>query len=80
MKNILTRLEVLERGQRGDPLVVWAVDEAGNQAKMSVSALLRSDTFAFLRVASGSSLSDLDRLLKAVHTRAGSDCNASPND
>lgn len=68
---IIARLAALEVRNRKNPLVVWAVDEAGNQAKMSVSALVKSENYAFLRVASGSSLSDLDRLLKAVHTRAG---------
>ena len=70
MRDILTRLELLEASRRQDPLILLCVDGTGNQRKMSVSEMLQSDNFGFVRVASGSSLKDLDRLLMAFHERA----------
>ena len=70
MRDILTRLELLEASRRQDPLILLCVDSEGNQKKMSVSGMLQSDNFGFVRVASGSSLKDLDRLLMAFHERA----------
>ena len=70
MRDILTRLELLEASKRQDPLILLCVDSEGNQKKMSVSEMLQSDNFGFVRVASGSSLKDLDRLLTAYHDQA----------
>ena len=70
MRDILTRIELLEASRRQDPLVLLVDDGAGNQRKMTVSEMLQSDNFGFVRVASGSSLKDLDRLLMAFHERA----------
>lgn len=70
MRDVLTRLETLEASRRQDPLILLTVDGAGNQMKMSVSEMLQSDNFGFVRVVSGSSLKDLDRLLMAFHERA----------
>ncbi len=70
MKGILSRLEVLERGHLVDHVVVLASDPDGNTQKMTVDELLQSDSFGFVRVASGSSLKDLDTLLNAVHQQA----------
>ncbi len=70
MRDILTRLELLETSGRQDPLILLCVDGEGNQRKMSVSEMLQSNNFGFVRVASGSSLKDLDRLLMAFHERA----------
>ncbi len=70
MRDILTRLELLEASKRQDPLILLCVDSEGNQKKMSVSEMLQSDNFGFVRVTSGSSLKDLDRLLMAFHERA----------
>jgi hypothetical protein len=70
MRDILTRLELLEASRRQDPLILLCVDGAGNQKNMTVSEMLQSDYFGFVRVASGSSLKDLDRLLMAFHDKA----------
>lgn len=70
MTDILTRLELLEASRRQDPLILLCVDGAGNQKNMTVSEMLQSDYFGFVRVASGSSLKDLDTLLRAFHERA----------
>ena len=70
MRDILTRLELLEASRRQDPLILLCVDGEGNQKNMTVSEMLQSDHFGFVRVASGSSLKDLDRLLMAFHERA----------
>jgi hypothetical protein len=70
MKDILTRLEILETSRRQDPLILLCVDGEGNQRKMTVSEMLQSNNFGFVRVASGSSLKDLDHLLMAFHERA----------
>ena len=70
MKSFLARLAALEASRRQDPLVLLVDDGAGNQRKMTVSEMLQSDNFGFVRVASGSSLKDLDRLLMAYHDQA----------
>lgn len=70
MKSFLARLAALEASSRQDPLVLLVDDGAGNQRKMTVSEMLQSDNFGFVRVASGSSLKDLDRLLTAYHDQA----------
>ena len=70
MKSILSRIELLEASRRQDPLILLCVDGAGNQKNMTVSEMLQSDYFGFARVASGSSLKDLDRLLMAFHDKA----------
>lgn len=70
MRDVQTRLAILEASRRQDPLILLCVDGAGNQMKMSVSEMLQSDNFGFVRVVSGSSLKDLDRLLSAFHERA----------
>jgi uncharacterized protein YecT (DUF1311 family) len=64
------RLAVLEASSRKDPLIVWAVDSAGQQSKMTVKKLLQSETFAFVRVCAGGNLKDLDALLNAVYQQA----------
>ena len=70
MRDILTRLEFLEASRRQDPLVLLVDDGAGGQRKMTVSEMLQSDNFGFVRVVSGSRLSDLDKLLAAYHDQA----------
>lgn len=70
MRDILTRLELLEASRRQDPLILLCVDGEGNQRKMTVSEMLQSNNFGFVRVTSGSSLKDLDRLLMAFRERA----------
>lgn len=70
MRDIQTRLAILEASRRQDPLILLCVDGEGNQRKMTVSEMLQSNNFGFVRVASGSNLKDLDRLLMAFHERA----------
>lgn len=69
MRDILTRIELLEASRRQDPLLVLCEDDDGNTARMTVKEMLDSGR-GFVRVASGSSLKDLDRLLMAFHERA----------
>lgn len=70
MRDIQTRLELLEASRRQDPLILLCVDSEGNQKKMSVSEMLQSDNFGFVRVVGGSRLSDLDLLLAAFREKA----------
>ena len=67
MKSFLARLAALEASRRQDPLVLLVDDGAGNQRKMTVSEMLQSDNFGFVRVVSGSRLADLDDLLSVYH-------------
>lgn len=64
MKNVLSRLAALENRYLQEPLIVLAKDENGNMSRMTVQALIDSG-FSFIKVFSGSSLSDLDLLLSA---------------
>lgn len=66
MRDILTRLELLEASRRQDPLIILTVDGFGNEKKSTVSEMLQND-LGFVRVVGGSSLSDLDNLLSAYH-------------
>ena len=69
MKSFLARLAALEASSRQDPLIVLAEDDDEIMQTMTVQAMLDSGR-GFVRVASGSSLKDLDRLLMAFHERA----------
>ena len=69
MRDILTRLELLEASRRQDPLVLLCEDDNGNTARMTVTEMLNAGR-GFVRVVGGSSLKDLDRLLMAFHERA----------
>ena len=69
MKSILTRIELLEASRRSDPLLVLCEDSNGDTAKMTVSEMLNAGR-GFVRIASGSSLKDLDTLLRAFHDKA----------
>ena len=69
MKSILTRIELLEASRRSDPLLVLCEDSNGDTAKMTVSEMLNAGR-EFVRVVGGSSLKDLDTLLRAFHERA----------
>ena len=62
MKSFLARLAALD-------LIVLAEDDDEIMQTMTVQAMLDSGR-GFVRVASGSSLKDLDRLLMAFHERA----------
>ena len=69
MHNIESRLAALEASSRQDPLIVLAEDDDEIMQTMTVQAMLDSGR-GFVRVASGSSLKDLDRLLMAYHDQA----------
>lgn len=64
MKKVLSRLTALEDKHLQKPLIVLAEDNNGKVSKMTVQALIENG-FSFIKVVSGSSLSDLDLLLSA---------------
>lgn len=66
MKSQIARLELLEARRRADPLLVLCEDSNGDTAKMTVAEMFDTGR-EFVRVASGSSLKDLDNLLSAYH-------------
>ena len=69
MRDILTRIELLEASRRQDPLLVLCEDDDGNTARMTVKEMLDSGR-GFVKVVRGSRLSDLDKLLAAYHDQA----------
>ena len=69
MRDILTRIELLEASRRQDPLLVLCEDDDGNTVRMTVTEMLNAGR-GFVRVVGGSSLKDLDRLLTAYHDQA----------
>lgn len=69
MRDILTRLELLEASRRQDPLILLCEDDNGNTEKMTVQQMLDSGR-GFVRVVRGSRLSDLDKLLSVFRDRA----------
>ena len=69
MRDILTRIELLEASSRQDPLLVLCEDDDGNTARMTVKEMLDSGR-GFVKVVRGSRLSDLDKLLAAYHDQA----------
>ena len=69
MRDILTRIELLEASRRQDPLILLCEDDNGNAARMTVTEMLNAGR-GFVRVVSGSRLSDLDKLLAAYHDQA----------
>ena len=69
MRDILTRLELLEASRRQDPLILLCEDDNGNTEKMTVQQMLDSGC-GFVKVVRGSRLSDLDMLLAAFHEKA----------
>lgn len=69
MRDILTRIELLEASRRQDPLIILCEDVDGNTARMTVTEMLNAGR-GFIRVVGGSRLSDLDMLLAAFHEKA----------
>ena len=70
MKSVLSRIELLEASRRTDPLIILTVDSDGNEKKTTVSEMLQSGNYDFVRVLSGNNMADLDRLLSAFRERA----------
>ena len=68
MKSVLSRLTALEYKYLQKPLIVLAEDNNGKVSKMTVQALIENG-FSFVKVVSGSRLSDLDLLLAAFRER-----------
>ena len=79
MHNIESRLTVLEASRRQDPLIILCEDVDGNTAKMTVQEVLDTGR-GFVRVVSGSRLSDLDKLLAAYHDQALQAVDGGGND
>lgn len=79
MKSFLARLAALEASRRQDPLIILCEDVDGNTAKMTVQEVLDTGR-GFVRVVSGSRLSDLDKLLAAYHDQALQAVDGGDND
>ena len=67
---ILKRLEDLERLYKQDPLMVLARTDSGEEIKITMRECLEREDTQFMKVIAGSSLQDLDLLLKATHEEA----------
>lgn len=68
MKSALTRLEELEKRHLQDPLIVIAeLPDTKELKKMTVAEMLETGS-GFVRVVSGSSLTDLDKILDSIAT------------
>lgn len=68
MKSALTRLEELEKRHLQDPLIVIAeLPDTKELQKMTVAEMLETGS-GFVRVVSGSSLTDLDKILESIAT------------
>ena len=66
MKSALTRLEELEKRHLQDPLIVIAeLPDTNELKKMTVAEMLETGS-GFVRVVSGSSLTDLDKILDSI--------------
>ncbi len=68
MKSALTRLEELEKRHLQDPLIVIAeLPDTKELQKMTVAEMLETGS-GFVKVVSGSSLTDLDKILDSIAT------------
>jgi hypothetical protein len=68
MKSALTRLEELEKRHLQDPLIVIAeLPDTKELQKMTVAEMLETGS-GFVKVVSGSSLTDLDKILESIAT------------
>lgn len=68
MKSALTRLEELEKRHLQDPLIVIAeLPDTNELKKMTVAEMLETGS-GFVKVVSGSSLTDLDKILDSIAT------------
>lgn len=66
MKSALTRLEELEKRHLQNPLIVIAeLPDTKELQKMTVAEMLETGS-GFVRVVSGSSLTDLDKILDSI--------------
>ena len=66
MKNAVARLEELEKRHLQDPLIVIAeLPETNELKKMTVAEMLETGS-GFVKVVSGSSLTDLDKILDSI--------------
>lgn len=68
MNSLLSRLVALEKKHLQKPLIVLAENKNGDLSRMTVQALIENG-FSFVKVVSGSRLSDLDLLLAAFRER-----------
>ena len=67
---LLKRLEELEAKYKQDPLIVLASTDSGEQVKITMRECLERQDTHFIKVIAGSSLQDLDLLLKAMKEEA----------
>lgn len=68
--SILKRLEDIEAQYKQDPLIVLASTDSGEQIKISMRECLERKDTHFIKVIAGSSLEDLDALLKTIEAEA----------
>lgn len=70
MKSTLARIEELEKLYSNDPLIVLAeLPDSNELQKMTVAEMLERGG-GFVRVVSGSSLKDLDKILETMAKNA----------
>ena len=67
---ILKRLERIEEKYKEDPLIVLARMDSGEEVNMPMRELLEREDAQFIKVIGGSSLKDLELLLKANEAEA----------
>lgn len=64
--SILKRLEELEARYKQDPLIVLAGTDSGERIKITMRECLEREDTHFIKVIAGSSLKDLDLLLRQI--------------
>lgn len=69
MNGIIKRLSILERERLQEPLIVLAKLPTGEEKPMSVDDMIKNKG-DFVRVLNGSSLTDLDKILKLMYDKA----------
>ena len=79
--SLLKRLEDLEAQYKQDPLIVLAeVDGKEDPVKITMRECLEREDTHFIKVIGGSSLEDLDLLLKAMKEEAFRQVEGGSND
>ena len=78
--NLLKRLEDLEAQYKQNPLIVLASTDSGEEIKITMRECLEREDTHFIKVIGGSSLEDLDLLLKATREEAFRQVEGGSND
>lgn len=68
--SVLKRLDEIEKKYKQDPLIVLARTDSGEELKTTMRECLENENLHFEKVIAGSSLQDLDLLLKAMQEEA----------